>query len=240
MLLLGYSLDNLSLMALTLAVGLLVDDAVVVLENTVRHLEDGKPPRWRALLGSKEISFTVLSMTFSLAAIFIPVVFMPGIIGRMFHEMAVTIVVAIVLIGRCGHRRLADGLRPTATKGGARKPLPTLVQQKFRRVQGPLQALAGMGDEAQRACPSDLAAIPGGNNLAVFYRSERVSACRRQRDDSGSLPGRGRHFARTDAGLSETADGDCKGGTWRRPGHHCNGAAKQPIDDFDGPFHRLC
>ncbi|MGB7791572.1 MAG: efflux RND transporter permease subunit, partial [Terrimicrobiaceae bacterium] len=99
MLLLGYSLDNLSLMALTLAVGLLVDDAVVVLENTVRHLEDGKTPTVAALLGSKEISFTVLSMTLSLAAIFIPVVFMPGIIGRMFHEMAVTIVVAIVLSG---------------------------------------------------------------------------------------------------------------------------------------------
>jgi HAE1 family hydrophobic/amphiphilic exporter-1 len=99
MLLLGYSLDNLSLMALTLAVGLLVDDAVVVLENTVRHLEDGKPPTLAALLGAKEISFTVLSMTLSLGAIFIPIVFMPGLIGRMFHEMAITIVVAIVFSG---------------------------------------------------------------------------------------------------------------------------------------------
>ncbi len=99
MLLLGYSLDNLSLMALTLAVGLLVDDAVVVLENTVRHLDEGKPATIAALLGAKEISFTVLSMTLSLAAIFIPIIFMPGIIGRMFHEMAVTIVIAIVLSG---------------------------------------------------------------------------------------------------------------------------------------------
>ena len=96
---LGFSLDNLSLMALTLAVGLLVDDAVVVLENTVRHLEAGKPATVAALLGAKEISFTVLSMTLSLSAIFIPIVFMPGLIGRMFHEMAVTIVVAIVLSG---------------------------------------------------------------------------------------------------------------------------------------------
>ena len=96
---LGFSLDNLSLMALTLAVGLLVDDAVVVLENTVRHLEAGKPATIAALLGAKEISFTVLSMTLSLSAIFIPIVFMPGLIGRMFHEMAVTIVVAIVLSG---------------------------------------------------------------------------------------------------------------------------------------------
>ncbi len=96
---LGFSLDNLSLMALTLAVGLLVDDAVVVLENTVRHLDAGKPPAAAALLGAKEISFTVLSMTLSLGAIFIPIVFMPGLIGRMFHEMAVTIVAAIVLSG---------------------------------------------------------------------------------------------------------------------------------------------
>jgi hydrophobic/amphiphilic exporter-1 (mainly G- bacteria), HAE1 family len=96
---LGYSLDNLSLMALTLAVGLLVDDAVVVLENTVRHLEEGKPATVAALFGAKEISFTVLSMTLSLGAIFIPIVFMPGLIGRMFHEMAVTIVVAIVFSG---------------------------------------------------------------------------------------------------------------------------------------------
>ena len=99
MFMLGYSLDNLSLMALTLAVGLLVDDAVVVLENTVRHLEDGKPATVAALLGAKEISFTVLSMTLSLGAIFIPIVFMPGLIGRMFHEMAVTIVLAIVFSG---------------------------------------------------------------------------------------------------------------------------------------------
>ena len=99
MFLLGYSLDNLSLMALTLAVGLLVDDAVVVLENTVRHLEVGKPPTLAALFGAKEISLTVLSMTLSLAAIFLPIVFMPGLIGRMFHEMAVTIVAAIVLSG---------------------------------------------------------------------------------------------------------------------------------------------
>lgn len=99
MLVLGYSLDNLSLMALTLAVGLLVDDAVVVLENTVRHLDAGKPATLAALLGAKEISFTVLSMTLSLSAIFIPIIFMPGLIGRMFNEMAITIVVAIVLSG---------------------------------------------------------------------------------------------------------------------------------------------
>ena len=96
---LGYSLDNLSLMALTLSVGFVVDDAVVVLENIVRHLEMGKSPYQASLDGSKEISFTVLSMTISLVAVFIPILFMAGIIGRLFQQFAVTISVAILVSG---------------------------------------------------------------------------------------------------------------------------------------------
>ena len=96
---LGYSLDNLSLMALTLAVGFVVDDAIVMLENIVRHLEMGKSPMRAALDGSKEISFTILSMTVSLVAVFIPILFMPGLIGRLFQEFAVTIGVAILVSG---------------------------------------------------------------------------------------------------------------------------------------------
>src|SRR5437660_12039556 len=86
MYLLGYSLDNLSLMALTLSIGFVVDDAIVVLENIVRHMEMGEPPLEAAFNGSQEIAFTILSMTLSLAAVFIPVLFMPGILGRLFHE----------------------------------------------------------------------------------------------------------------------------------------------------------
>jgi len=96
---LGYSLDNLSLMALTLSVGFIVDDAIVMLENIVRHVEQGEEPREAALNGSREIAFTILSMTVSLAAVFIPVVFMSGIVGRLLHEFAVTIVMAIVISG---------------------------------------------------------------------------------------------------------------------------------------------
>jgi HAE1 family hydrophobic/amphiphilic exporter-1 len=96
---LGYSLDNLSLMALTLSVGFVVDDAIVMLENIVRHVEEGEKPFEAALKGSKEIGFTILSMTMSLAAVFIPLVFMGGIIGRLLHEFAVTIVLAIVFSG---------------------------------------------------------------------------------------------------------------------------------------------
>jgi hydrophobic/amphiphilic exporter-1 (mainly G- bacteria), HAE1 family len=99
MYLLGYSLDNLSLMALTLCVGFVVDDAIVMLENIVRHLEMGKGKLQAALEGSKEISFTILSMTISLAAVFIPLLFMGGILGRLFHEFAVTIGVAVLVSG---------------------------------------------------------------------------------------------------------------------------------------------
>lgn len=97
--LLGYSLDNISLMALTLSIGFLVDDAIVMLENIVRHLEKGKSPIEAALNGSREIWFTILSMTLSLVAVFIPVLFMGGIVGRLFKEFAVTISVAILISG---------------------------------------------------------------------------------------------------------------------------------------------
>src|SRR5512137_405685 len=96
---LGYSLDNLSLMALTLSVGFLVDDAIVMLENIVRHMEMGKPTLQAALDGSKEIAFTIVSMTLSLTAVFIPVLFMGGVVGRLMHEFAVTIAGAILVSG---------------------------------------------------------------------------------------------------------------------------------------------
>ena len=95
----GYSVDNLSMMALTLAVGFVVDDAIVMLENIVRHMEMGKPPLQAAFAGSREVAFTILSMTLSLAAVFIPVLFMGGIIGRLMHEFAVTITTAILVSG---------------------------------------------------------------------------------------------------------------------------------------------
>jgi len=99
MYLLGFSINNFSLMALILAVGFVVDDAIVVLENIVRHLEKGKTPIQAALAGGREIGFTILSMTLSLAAVFIPVLFMGGILGRLLNEFAVTIAVAILLSG---------------------------------------------------------------------------------------------------------------------------------------------
>jgi len=96
---LNFSIDNLSLMALTLAVGFIVDDAIVMLENIVRHIEMGKPPMQAALEGAQEVGFTVLSMCLSLAAVFMPLMFMGGIIGQLFKEFAVTISVSILVSG---------------------------------------------------------------------------------------------------------------------------------------------
>lgn len=96
---LGFSVNNITLMALTLSVGFVVDDAIVMLENIVRHMEKGEKPMEAAFRGSREIGFTIISMTLSLVAVFIPVLFMAGMLGRMLHEFAVTITVAILISG---------------------------------------------------------------------------------------------------------------------------------------------
>ena len=93
----NFSLDNLSLMALILVVGFVVDDAIVMLENIIRHREMGKSPMQAAMDGAGEVGFTILSMTISLAAVFIPLLFMPGVAGRMFFEFAAVIIIAIAM-----------------------------------------------------------------------------------------------------------------------------------------------
>ncbi|WP_144113207.1 efflux RND transporter permease subunit [Paraburkholderia sp. BCC1886] len=97
MYLLGYSIDNLSLMALTIGTGFVVDDAVVVLENIVRHMEEGLSPKEAAIKGSGEVGFTVISMSISLVAVFLPIMLMPGVVGLLFHEFAVTLSIAIMI-----------------------------------------------------------------------------------------------------------------------------------------------
>ncbi len=97
MYLLGYSLDNLSLMALTIATGFVVDDAIVVLENISRHIEAGMPRMQAALLGAREVGFTVTSISLSLIAVFLPILLMGGIVGRLFREFAVTLSLAITV-----------------------------------------------------------------------------------------------------------------------------------------------
>ncbi len=94
---LGFSLDNLSLMALTIGTGFIVDDAIVMIENIVRNMDAGKSPLRAALDGAREIGFTVISLTFSLIAVFIPLLFMTGLVGRMFREFAITMTIAVVV-----------------------------------------------------------------------------------------------------------------------------------------------
>ena len=125
---LGYSLDNLSLMALTLSVGFVVDDAIVMLENIVRHMEMGEKPMQAALDGSREIGFTILSMTLSLVAVFIPVLFLGGIVGRLFREFAVTIAVSI-LVSAFVSLTLTPMLCSRFLKPAARGPAPSRVEQ---------------------------------------------------------------------------------------------------------------
>src|SRR5438552_12794904 len=95
--LVGFSLDNLSLMALTISTGFVVDDAIVMIENIVRFIENGEQPFEAALKGAKQIGFTVISLSFSLIAVFIPLLFMTGIVGRLFREFAITLSVAVVV-----------------------------------------------------------------------------------------------------------------------------------------------
>ena len=102
--LVGFSLDNLSLMALTISTGFVVDDAIVMIENIVRYIEAGEKPLEAALKGAKQIGFTIISLSFSLIAVFIPLLFMTGIVGRLFREFAITLSVAVVGLGH----RLAD------------------------------------------------------------------------------------------------------------------------------------
>ena len=111
---LGYSLDNLSLMALTIAVGFVVDDAIVMVENIVRHIEDGATPMQAALDGAGEIGFTILSISISLIAVFIPLFLMGGVVGLLFREFAVTVAVSIRGLGDRLADADADDVRATA------------------------------------------------------------------------------------------------------------------------------
>ena len=129
---LNYSLDNISLLGLTLAVGLVVDDAIVVLENIIRHVEDGVPPFQAALRGAREVGFTIISISTSLVAVFIPIFFMPGVIGLLFHEFAVVVglsiavsaFVSLTLVPMLASRYLTDE---------AHKKPPSALVQMFEK-----------------------------------------------------------------------------------------------------------
>lgn len=129
---LGYSLDNISLLGLTLAVGLVVDDAIVVLENIIRHVEDGTPPFQAALKGAREVGFTIISISTSLVAVFIPIFFMPGVIGLLFHEFAVVVGLAI-LVSAFVSLTLVPMLASRFLSDEAHKKPPSALVKSFER-----------------------------------------------------------------------------------------------------------
>ncbi len=137
---LGHSIDNVSLLALTLSVGFVVDDAIVMLENIMRHVEEGMEPRAAAFKGSAEVGFTILSMTISLIAVFIPVLFMGGVVGRMFSEFGLDISIAICCPG-LSRSRSPDALRVSAEAcRSSRTALlaAARVRARLRRADGGL------------------------------------------------------------------------------------------------------
>ena len=124
----GFSLNNLSLMALIVATGFVVDDAIVVLENATRHIEAGMEPMAAALLSAREVGFTVLSMSVSLIAVFIPILLMGGIVGRLFREFAVTLSVAILICCRVADADADDVRLPAAQERGGQRLVPPRIQ----------------------------------------------------------------------------------------------------------------
>ena len=147
MYLLGFSLDNLSLMGLTIAVGFVVDDAIVMLENIYRHIEDGMKPMDAAIKGAGEIGFTIVSISLSLIAVFIPLLLMGGIVGRLFREFAMTVSITVLVSALRLADADADDVRaaswPAITAQHGR--LYRIVEAHVRRHAGLLPAHAGCG-----------------------------------------------------------------------------------------------
>ena len=176
--LLGYSLDNLSLMALTLAIGFLVDDAIVFLENTVRRMERGEKALEATINSAKEISFTIVSMTISLAAVFIPLVFMSGLVGRIFREFAITIVIAIIASGLVSLTltplMCARLLRDRGE--GAKKTWMERVIGGIESAFSALRQIALVVPALPLGIGVDLGCLPGGHDLAFWWFPRR--SCR--------------------------------------------------------------
>ena len=188
MYLLGYSLDNMSLMALTLSVGFVVDDSIVMLENIVRHMEMGKSRMQAALDGAREVGFTIISMTFSLVAIFIPLFFLGGMMGRLFREFAVTIGVAVLVSGV-----ISLTLTPMLCSRFLREPHRIHHGRIYLATEAMYQA-TGRGCMTAACCfvlrhrLATMLSFPGhagGNRLSLHRRPEGLHPFRRPRHDHG-------------------------------------------------------
>ena len=178
MYLLSFSLDNLSLMALTIAVGFVVDDAIVVVENIYRHIEEGVPPFEAALKGSREIGFTVLSISVSLVAVFIPLLLMGGIIGRLFREFALTVTAAIA-VSALVSLTLAPMLCSRFMQREAGPARPPLPRHRARLRRACCRATGATLDVVLRHQRI---------TLGVFFATMALTVCMCDPDPEGLLP----------------------------------------------------
>ena len=188
----GYSLNNLSLMALTISTGFVVDDAIVVLENVMRHVEAGMTPYQAALVGAREIGFTVVSMSTSLIAVFIPILLMGGIVGRLFHEFAVTLsaAIAVSLVVSLTTTPMLCARFLKAHDAGSHGTLYRMSERGFYSADPWLQGFAWLG-----AAPS--AADSGSRHphglrkrLPLHHRSQRILPAAGHRPSGGNGDGR--------------------------------------------------
>ncbi len=206
---LDFSVDNLSLMALTLAVGFIVDDAIVMLENIIRHIEMGKQPMQAALEGAHEVGFTVLSMCLSLSAVFLPLMFMGGIIGRLFREFAITIAVAILVSGFIA-LTLTPMLCSRLLRARADEPKHgSLFNLSERGVRGPaarIRAKPRVGHAAPAADARLLRGHSRAHRRLVDGHPERPVPARRHGIAQRDRRGRAGHDVHGDAALREAGE----------------------------------
>ena len=194
----NYSLDNLSLMALTIAVGFVVDDAIVMLENITRYIEEGEKPFEAALKGSREIAFTIVSISISLIAVLIPLLLMGGIIGRLFREFAVTLSMAIVVsavVSLTLTPMMASRFLKPAQRSASRTPLPA-ERTRLRRHAARVRARAGPRPEISIHHAMRILRDPGALGLFVRRHSKGVLPAAGHRPDHRHLRGLAGRFTR--------------------------------------------
>ena len=208
MYLLGFSLNNLSLMALTVATGFVVDDAIVVLENTSRHIEAGMDRFKAALLGAREVGFTVLSISLSLVAVFIPLLFMGGQVGRLFREFAVTlsaaVMISLVISLTTTPMMCAWLLRPDAHAARA-GPRVALLRARLRRHAARLRAQPGLGAARAVAGAADPGAGDRPERLPVRHGAQGLLPAAGHRPDPGRPARRPEHLVPGHAGQAAPA-----------------------------------
>ena len=192
----GYSLDNLSLMALTIATGFVVDDAIVVIENISRHVEAGMPPLQASLQGAREIGFTVISISLSLVAVFIPILLMSGIVGRLFREFAVTLSIAILvsMIVSLTTTPMMCARLLTAQHQNSAGRLVSFERERFRLDTRALRALAGVGFPASAGHLGGDTRNDVGDGLSLRPDSEGFLSPAGYRGSDRINPGRPEHI----------------------------------------------